>query len=87
MVANHSGADRNADNWDAPQIYNDFLTIIPSNQSFRNKFQLRNITSKTANVINDSNNVILNNLMERFSQVDYYNGTTMVLDKSANPKH
>ena len=21
MVANHSGADRNADNWDAPQIY------------------------------------------------------------------
>ena len=86
LVANHSGADRNADNWDASQIYNDFFNnnLIKTNP-FGINFNYENITSKTANIINDSNNVVLNGPYGKVSQVDYYNGTTMVLDKSANP--
>lgn len=86
MIADHDNSDRNGDGWDSPAIWNDLVSTnsVVANP-FGINFNYENITSKTANVINDSNNVILNGPYGKVSQVDYYNGTTMVLDKSANP--
>ena len=86
MVSDHNISDRNNDGWDSPAIWNDFLTnnSIESNP-FGISFDLANISGASTNIASLPNDSILNGVMGKVSEAEWFNGTTMTLTPTKNP--
>lgn len=86
LGANHNGSDRNNDGWDAPRIWNDLMSNngIKTNP-FGMTVELTNITQLSTNVLSNSlTNPILNGTEGRVTNLDYHNGSTLSINKTAN---
>lgn len=85
MISDHTKSDRNNDGWDSPDIWND---LMENNSIKKDPFgfsiDLTNITQRSNNVLADDNDVILNGLAGKVTQLDFHNGATISINKSAN---
>ena len=85
MVSDHNISDRNNDGWDSPHIWNDLLTnnIVETNP-FGIAFDLVNISGVSLNVARLPNDSILNGVVGKVSEAEWFNGTTMTLTPAKN---
>jgi len=86
LGANHNGSDRNSDGWDSPRIWNDLMSNngIRSNP-FGMSVELTNITQLSTNVLSNSlTNPLLNGTEGRVTNLDYHNGSTLSINRTAN---
>ena len=86
LGANHNGSDRNNDGWDAPRIWNDLMSTngIKVNP-FGMTVELTNITQLSTNVLTASTgNPLLRGTEGAVTNLDYHNGSTLTLNKTAN---
>jgi hypothetical protein len=86
MIADHTISDRNNDGWDSPAIWNDLMTNngVVSNP-FGFSVELTNITQLSTNVLtNSTGNPILRGTEGSVTNLDYHNGATLSLNKTAN---
>jgi hypothetical protein len=86
LGANHDGSDRNSDGWDAPRIWNDLMSTngIKVNP-FGMTVELTNITQLSTNVLTASTgNPLLRGTEGNVTNLDYHNGSTLSLNKTAN---
>jgi hypothetical protein len=85
MISDHDRSDRNNDGFDSPAIWNDLM----SNNSVKNnpfgfKVELTNISENSTNVLNDPSDRILNGSQGAVTQLNFHNGATIALNKTAN---
>ena len=87
MVSDHTVSDRNNDGWDSPAIWNDLLTnnSVEANP-FGISFDLVNIVQSTTNMATLASDSILHGKMGDVTEAAWFNGTTMTLTPSKNPK-
>jgi len=86
MCADHTVSDRDNDGWDSPMIWNDLFTNngIKSNP-FGMAIELTNITELSTNVLtNSTGNPLLRGTEGSVTNLDYHNGATLSLNKTAN---
>lgn len=86
MISDHDISDRNGDGWDSPGIWNDILsnnTVKPN--PFGITFDLQNISQTSTNIANLPTDPILHGPAGTPTQIQFSNGTTMTLNKVANP--
>lgn len=86
LGANHNGSDRDNDGWDAPRIWNDLMSNngIKTNP-FGMSVELTNITQLSTNVLtNSTGNPLLRGTEGVVTNLDYHNGSTLSLNKTAN---
>jgi len=85
MVSDHNVSDRNNDGWDSPHIWNDFLTnnTVETNP-FGIAYDYVNISGASTNVSQLTKDSILNGVMGKVSEAEWFNGTTMTLSPSKN---
>ena len=85
MVSDHTISDRNNDTWDSPHIWNDLLTNNTiENYPFGIAFDLVNISGASFNIATNPNDSILNGVMGKVKEAEWFNGTTMTLNPSKN---
>jgi hypothetical protein len=86
IVGNHNGSDRNSDGFDAPAIWNNFMTSngIVSNP-FGFSFNLVNLSQTTTNISTVTGNPILAGSQGNVTSIQYNNGTSMTMSTTANP--
>ncbi len=87
IVSNHNMSDRNNDGWDAPAIWNDFMT---NNGIVSNPFgisnNLTNISQVSSNVLtNSAGNPILQGSQGTVTRLEYNNGSTLTINPAVNP--
>ena len=85
MISDHNGSDRNNSGMDSPHIWNDFLSnnSVQTNP-FGITFDYVNISPTTTNTANNPNDSILHGPMGNGTEIQYFNGTTMTLNTTAN---
>lgn len=86
MISDHDISDRNGDGWDSPGVWNDILsnnTVQPN--PFGITFDLQNISQTSTNIANLPTDPILHGPAGTPTQIQFSNGTTMTLNKVANP--
>lgn len=85
IVGNHNGSDRNNDGYDAPAIWNNFMTSnsLVSNP-FGFSFNLVNLSQTTSNISTVSGNPILAGSQGNVTSIQYNNGTSMTMNPTAN---
>jgi hypothetical protein len=86
MCADHTVSDRDNDGWDSPMIWNDLFTNngIKANP-FGMAIELTNITQLSTNVLtNSTGNPLLRGTEGIVTNLDYHNGATLSLNKTAN---
>lgn len=86
MIADHNNSDRNNDGYDSPAIWND---LMANNGLKANPFgfavELTDITQLSTNVLsNSSTNKILHGSEGNVTNLDFHNGATLSLNKTAN---
>lgn len=86
MISDHDISDRNGDGWDSPGVWNDILSnnTIQANP-FGITFDLQNISQTSTNIANLPTDPILHGSAGTPTQIQFSNGTTMTLNKTANP--
>ena len=85
MIADHTVSDRNNDGWDSPAIFNDFMTNNGSvSNPFGIKFDLANFSQTSTNILNSSTDPILHGVIGNVTGLQYNNGTSMTINKTAN---
>ena len=85
MVSDHNVSDRNNDGWDSPHIWNDLLTnnTVETNP-FGIAFDYANISGVSTNISLMAKDSILNGVMGKVSEAEWFNGTTMTLTPTKN---
>ena len=85
MVSDHNVSDRNNDGWDSPHIWNDLLTnnTVETNP-FGIAFDYANISGVSTNISLLAKDSILNGVMGKVSEAEWFNGTTMTLTPTKN---
>jgi Secretion system C-terminal sorting domain len=85
MIADHEGADRNFDGWDARQIWNDLMmnNTIKTNP-FGITFDSVDISGTYTNMIKIPADSIINGVGGTVAKIQFAGGTTMTLDTMAN---
>jgi len=86
MCADHTVSDRDNDGWDSPMIWNDLFSNngIQVNP-FGMAIELTNITQLSTNVLtNSTGNPLLRGTEGSVTNLDYHNGATLSLNKTAN---
>lgn len=85
MISDHFGSDRNFDNYDSPQIWNDFMTTnsVQANP-FGISFDLVSFSQTTSTIANIATNPILHGTAGNVTQAKWTSGTTMTLNKTQN---
>jgi len=86
MCADHTVSDRDNDGWDSPMIWNDLFSNngIKVNP-FGMAIELTNITQLSTNVLtNSTGNPLLRGTEGSVTNLDYHNGATLSLNKTAN---
>jgi hypothetical protein len=86
MCADHTVSDRDFDGWDSPMIWNDLFSNngIKANP-FGIAIELTNITQLSTNVLtNSTGNPLLRGTEGIVTNLDYHNGATLSLNKTAN---
>ena len=86
MCADHTVSDRDNDGWDSPMIWNDLFSNngIKVNP-FGMAIELTNITQLSTNVLtNSTGNPLLRGTEGIVTNLDYHNGATLSLNKTAN---
>jgi len=85
MVSDHNVSDRNNDGWDSPHIWNDLLTnnTVETNP-FGIAFDYVNISGVSTNISLMAKDSILNGVMGKVSEAEWFNGTTMTLTPTKN---
>jgi len=86
MISDHDISDRNGDGWDSPGVWNDILSnnTVQANP-FGITFDLQNISQTSTNIANLPTDPILHGTAGTPTQIQFSNGTTMTLNKTANP--
>ena len=86
MISDHDISDRNGDGWDSPGVWNDILSnnTVQANP-FGITFDLQNISQTSSNIANLPTDPILHGSAGTPTQIQFSNGTTMTLNKAANP--
>ncbi len=85
MISDHNQSDRNGDGIDSPSIWNDLM----QNNSFQKNpfgitFDLENFSDKTENIPHLPGDPLLHGPMGDVTRVEFYNGTSMTLNTTAN---
>ena len=85
MVSDHNVSDRNNDGWDSPHIWNDLLTnnTVETNP-FGIAFDYANISGVSTNISLMAKDSILNGVMGKVSEAEWFNGTTITLTPTKN---
>ncbi len=85
MICDHDISDRNGDGWDSPGVWNDILSnnTVQANP-FGITFDLQNISQTSTNFANLPTDPILHGSAGTPTQIQFSNGTTMTLNKTAN---
>jgi len=85
MVSDHNVSDRNNDGWDSPHIWNDLLTnnTVETNP-FGIAFDYANISGVSTNISLMAKDSILNGVMGKVNEAEWFNGTTMTLTPTKN---
>ncbi len=85
MISDHNISDRNNDGWDSPHIWRDFFNnnTVKTNP-FGIMFDTVNISPTSSNVLSSATDSLLHGSMGNVTQIQYSNGTTMSIDKTAN---
>lgn len=85
MVSDHNISDRNNDTWDSPHIWNDLLTnnTVETNP-FGITFDYVNISGASTNISLLAKDSILNGVMGKVNEAEWFNGTTMTLTPAKN---
>lgn len=85
MVSDHDTSDRNNDGWDSPHIWNDLLTnnTVETNP-FGIAYDYVNISGASTNISLLAKDSILNGVMGKVSEAEWFNGTTMTLSPAKN---
>ena len=86
ICADHTVSDRDNDGWDSPMIWNDLFSNngIKVNP-FGMTIELTNITQLSTNVLtNSTGNPLLRGTEGTVTNLDYHNGATLSLNKTAN---
>lgn len=86
MVSDHNISDRDGDGWDSPHVWNDLMNnntqlINP----FGITFDLVNLVTPSTNMAPLPKDSVLHGKMGNVTLVEWYNGTTMTLNKTVNP--
>ncbi|HRH66684.1 MAG TPA: T9SS type A sorting domain-containing protein [Bacteroidia bacterium] len=85
MIADHTVSDRNNDGWDSPAIFNDFMTNNGSvSNPFGIAFDLQNFSQTSSNILNSATDPILHGVMGNVTGIQFNNGTSMTLNRTAN---
>ena len=85
IIADHTVSDRNNDGWDSPAIWNDFFSTNGINTNpFGFTFDLANFSQTTTNYANLPTNTILHGSAGNPTKMQFANGTSMTLNKTAN---
>ncbi|SKB82196.1 Por secretion system C-terminal sorting domain-containing protein [Soonwooa buanensis] len=87
IIADHDISDRNNDGWDSPMVWNDLFTNngVVSNP-FGFSFSKTNVSQTSTNFVATSTNpLILNGPMGKPTAMQFSNGSTMQINKTANP--
>ena len=85
-ISDHTGSDRNNDGWDSPMIWNDFMTNNPVlNNAFGYTFALENFSGTSTNVSASTSDSVTHGPYGNVAEVQWSNGTCMVLNPSQNP--
>lgn len=83
MVADHGGADRDNDGIDAVEAWN---AIADNNQNpFGIRFNSYNLTEAATNLVDDPRTRVLHGPFGEVTALTYYGGTSITVDRSANP--
>ncbi len=86
MISDHNQSDRDGDGWDSPHIWNDLMDNNPvKTNPFGITYDYEKFSEASSKVINDPNNPILHGPYGDVTEIEYYGGTSMTLDPSANP--
>jgi len=85
MVSDHNVSDRNNDGWDSPHIWNDLLTnnTVETNP-FGIAFDYANISGVSTNISLMAKDSILNGVMGKVNEAEWFNGTTITLTPTKN---
>ena len=85
MVSDHNVSDRNNDGWDSPHIWNDLLTnnTVETNP-FGIAFDYVNISGVSTNISLMAKDSILNGVMGKVNEAEWFNGTTITLTPTKN---
>ena len=85
MISDHDVSDRNNDGWDSPHIWNDLLTnnTVETNP-FGIAFDYVNISGASTNISLLAKDSILNGVMGKVNEAEWFNGTTMTLSPTKN---
>ncbi|MBK9543766.1 MAG: T9SS type A sorting domain-containing protein [Bacteroidetes bacterium] len=85
MIADHTVSDRNNDGWDSPAIFNDLMTNNGSvTNPFGIAFDLQNFSQTSYNILNSAADPILHGVMGNVTGIQFNNGTSMTLNRTAN---
>ena len=85
MIADHAVSDRNNDGWDSPMIFNDFFsTNSVKVNPFGITFDAANFSQTTSNVLATTTNAILKGPAGTVTGLQFSNGNTMTLNRTAN---
>ena len=84
-ISDHTGSDRNHDNWDSPMIWNDFMTNNPvQNNAFGYTFALESFSQTSTNLITSTSDSITHGPYGNVSEVQWSSGTCMTINPSQN---
>jgi len=85
MVSDHLNSDRNGDGKDSPQIWNDLMsTNSVKTNPFGITFDLLDISPNSYNIPSLPNDSLLHGPMGNVTQAQWFNGTSMTLNTTAN---
>ena len=85
MIADHTVSDRNNDGWDSPAIFNDLMANNGSvTNPFGIAFDLQNFSQTSYNILNSATDPILHGVMGNVTGIQFNNGTSMTLNRTAN---
>lgn len=86
MISDHKSSDRDGDGWDSPEVWGDFLNNNQiQNNPFGISFEEKDI-SLTSNYVHASaTDSIINGPMGAVTEVEWSDGTVMMIDPIRNP--
>ena len=85
MISDHDNSDRNGDGYDSPAIWNDLINnnSVTSNP-FGIKFDYEFFNEQTNNILNTTNDPLINGPYGKVTRVEFYGGTSMTLYPNQN---
>lgn len=85
MISDHNNSDRNHSGIDSPHVWNDLMNnnSVQTNP-FGITFDYANFSDKTENIPNLPNDPLLHGPMGNVTRVEFYSGTSMTLNPTAN---